>query len=227
MKKHRDTTRYGTAAIVLHWTIAALILFNLYVGLKYSGLESLQLFRLAPFKALAGSPLVFGLPFDPAKGLAAFTVLQLHKSLGFTVLALSLVRLALRLTFYPPPPEPESLTPLEKIASGVVHWGFYAIMLGLPITGWVIVSAARINIPTLYFNVEALQIPHLGFIRHLPRAQRLGVEAQFVDLHVRLVNVTFALLLLHIGAALKHQFIDRDAVLGRMIPFLRPGQRPL
>lgn len=220
-------TRYGNLAIVLHWTIAALILYNLYLGLKYSGLGTLYLFHIPVFKTLPGSPLVLGLPYNEAGGLAAFSILQLHKSIGFTVLGLTLIRLALRLTLYPPPPEPESLTHWEKVSSAIVHWGFYAIMLGLPLTGWVMVSGARINIPTLYFNNEALQIPHLGFIRSLPRPQRIAVGDSFTDIHLRLVNVTFALLLLHIGAALKHQFVDRDAVVGRMIPFLRPKSRPL
>lgn len=226
MKKPRDTTRYGNVAIVLHWTIAALILYNLYVGLKYAGLETLHLFQ-GPFKGLAGTPLALGLPYEAAKGLASFEVLQLHKSLGFTILGLSVLRLVLRLTFYPPPPEPMSVHGWEKLASAVVHWGFYAVMIGLPVTGWVIVSASRTNIPTLYFNNEALTIPHLGFVHELPRPQRRGVEAQAIDLHVRLMNVTFVLLFLHVGAAFKHQFIDRDAVLGRMIPFLRPARRPL
>lgn len=227
MKKPRDRTRYGNVAIVLHWTIAALIFYNLYLGLKYSGLGVLHLFHWAPLRSLAGTALVFGLPSEPAKGLAAFTGLQLHKSIGFTILALSLLRLALRLTFYPPPPEPETLTGWEKAASAIVHWGFYAIMIGLPITGWIIVSSSRLSIPTLYFNNEALEIPHLSFIRELPRPERRGVEAQAIAMHVRLMNLTFVLLFLHIGAALKHQFIDRDAVTGRMIPFLRPKTRPL
>ncbi len=225
MTKPRDTTRYGNAAIVLHWTIAALILYNLYLGLKYAGLGTLYLFHIPVFTSLPGSPLVLGLPYDEAQGLASFTLLQLHKSIGFTVLALSLIRLAMRLTFYPPPPEPESLHGWEKAASAVVHWGFYAIMIGLPLTGWVMVSASRTNIPTLLF--DKVPFPHLGFIHSLPRPQRRMVDATFTDLHLRLVNVTFALLALHIGAALKHQFIDRDAVVGRMIPFLRPKSRPL
>ncbi len=179
------------------------------------------------FKSLPGSPLVLGLPYDEAKGLASFTLLQLHKSIGFSVLGLSLIRLALRLTIYPPPPEPETLTPVEKIASAVVHWGFYAIMIGLPLTGWVMVSASRINIPTLFFNNENLPIPHIGFLHGLPRAQRGPIADSFTDIHLRMVNVTFALLFLHIGAALKHQFVDRDGVAGRMIPFLRPRSRPL
>lgn len=227
MRPTRDSSRYGTAAVVLHWTIAALILYNLYLGLKYAGLGTLYLFHLPVFNSLPGSPLVLGLPYGEAKGLASFTVLQLHKSVGFTILGLSIVRLAMRLTFYPPPPEPETLTAWEKVFAGIVHWGFYAIMIGLPLTGWVMVSASRINIPTLFFNNEHLPIPHIGFLHSLPRAQRGPIADAFTDIHLRMVNVTFALLFLHIGAALKHQFVDRDAVVGRMIPFLRPKPRPL
>ena len=186
--------RFSIPAIVLHWTIAAFILTNLYLGLRY----------------------------EAAHGLARFTVLQLHKSVGFTVLALSLLRLAWRLVS-PPPPYPASMKPWERLAASAVHWALYGVMIGLPLTGWVIVSASPTNIPTLLY--KALPFPHLGFIHGLPMATRRVVEDKVGDVHVFLAFSTMALLVGHIGAALKHQFWDRDEVLHQMLPFVRPGAR--
>ena len=186
--------RFSIPAIVLHWTIAALILANLYLGLRY----------------------------DSASGMAKFTTLQLHKSVGFTVLALSLLRLAWRL-IQRPPPYPATMKPWEKFVASVVHWALYGVMIGLPLTGWVIVSASPTNIPTLLY--KTVPFPFLGFVHALPMAARRALEEQVGDVHVFLAFSTMALLVGHIGAALKHQFWDRDEVLYQMIPFLRPRAR--
>ncbi|HTK34672.1 MAG TPA: cytochrome b [Caulobacteraceae bacterium] len=179
-------------AIVLHWTIAALILGNLYLGLSYAN----------------------------AHGLAKFNLLQLHKSIGFTVLGLSLLRLATRL-LRRPPPYPDSMKPWEKLAASAVHWGFYVIMIGLPLTGWVIVSASPTNIPTLLF--KTVPVPHLEFVHALPMVMRRALETQVSLVHDVLAWGTMALLVLHVGAAMKHQFWNKDGVLYRMAPFQRAG----
>jgi cytochrome b561 len=186
--------RYSTIAIILHWVIAALILINLYVGLSYVN----------------------------AHGLAKFSLLQLHKSVGFTVLAFSLVRLAWRLV-NKAPAYPDSMKSWEKLAASAVHWGFYGIMIGMPLTGWVIVSASPTNIPTLLY--KTLPFPHLGFVHALPMAARRALEGQISWVHDILAWTTMLLLILHVGAALKHQFWNKDGVLYRMAPFLRPAGR--
>ncbi len=190
-----DRERFSGPAIVLHWTIAGLILTNLYLGWRYGN----------------------------AHGLAKFALLQWHKSVGFTVLALSLVRLGFRLFGGRPPPHPEGMQPWEKAAASAVHWGFYVLMLGLPITGWVIVSASPTNIPTLLY--KTVPFPHLGFVHALPMATRKGLEQGVGQVHETLAWITLALFVLHVGAALKHQFWNRDQVLYRMAPFLRPPRR--
>jgi cytochrome b561 len=187
--------RYSTVAIVLHWAIALAILLNLYLGLRM-GVET---------------------------GLAKFQVFQLHKSVGFTVLALSLCRLAWRLT-HRPPPYPETMKPWEKAAATTVHTLFYVIMIGMPLTGWVIVSASPTNIPTLLY--KTVPVPHLGFIHDLAMATRKSVEAGVGEVHEFMAFATMALIVLHVGAALKHQFWNKDGVLFRMAPFLRFGARP-
>ena len=189
MEAVRD--RYSTVAIVLHWAIAALLLYNLYLGLTY----------------------------ESAHGLAKFTVLQLHKSVGFTVLGLAILRLVWRLVRRPPPFR-DHMKPWEKFAAHAVHVIFYFIIFVMPITGWIVVSASPTNIPTLLY--KTVPFPHLGFVHALPMATRRAVEGDVGTVHVLLAFLTMALIVLHVAAALKHQFWDKDGILYRMAPFLRP-----
>lgn len=191
-----DNRRYSVTAILLHWLIAALILTNLIIG-----------WRMAS-----------------SRGLAQFELFQLHKSIGITVFLFSLARLGWRLAV-PPPPYPASLSIPERRGATVTHWLFYAAMIVIPMTGWVLVSASPLNIPTLLFDV--VPWPHLPFVHDLAIPLRRAIEAWLGPVHVWLAWSLAALLLVHIAAALKHHFYDRDAVLSRMLPgFKRPRQGP-
>jgi cytochrome b561 len=183
-------TRYSAVAIVLHWAIAVLILYNLYLGLQ----------------------------LDDLRGLAKFNTFQLHKSVGLTVLLLSLLRLAWRLT-HRPPPLPAQMPRWEKLGAHTAHWLLYALMIGIPLTGWVIVSASPTNIPTLIF--KTLPWPHLGFIHDMAMPVRRALEKQVGEVHMLLAYGMMILIVGHIAAALKHQFWNRDEVLGHMLPFAR------
>ena len=186
-------TRYTTVAITLHWLIAAAIIFQIILGWR------------------AG---------DGPKGAETFALFQLHKSIGITILLLSLFRLAWRL-FNPPPPAPVGQPSWEKTASHIVHIGFYVIMIGLPLTGWILVSASKTDIPTLLFG--AIPWPHLPLIPDLaPAAKSVWHEIGEIG-HGVLVKVTYLLLLLHLGAVAKHQVLDRDGVFGNMAPGAKPG----
>ncbi len=189
----QDRERFSTPAIILHWVIAGLMIYNLYLGLSYAN----------------------------ATGLAKFTILQTHKSIGFTVLGLSLVRLGLRLFAGSPPGHPAGMKPWEKTAASATHWGFYFMMLALPVTGWVIVSASPTNIPTLLY--KKVPFPHIGFVHDLAMPVRKGLEESVGEAHEWLAWITIAMIVLHVGAALKHQFVNKDGVLYRMAPFLRFG----
>lgn len=182
--------RYSTVAIVLHWVIAGLILFNLYLALQFDGL----------------------------RGLAKFDAFQLHKSVGLTVLMLSLARLAWRLT-HRPPPLPAEMPRWEKIGAQAAHWVLYGLMIGIPLTGWVLVSASPTNLPTLIF--KTIPWPHLGFIHDLTMPVRRGLEDQVEQVHMLLGYGMGLLIVGHVAAALKHQFWNRDEVLGHMLPFVR------
>jgi cytochrome b561 len=183
-------TRYSSVAILLHWIIAALILTNLYLGFRMGFL----------------------------KGLAQFNIFQLHKSVGITILVFSLARLAWRLVNRPPP-HSDNLKPWEKLAATGVHWGFYVIMIVMPLSGWILVSTSPLNIPTVLYHV--IPWPHFPVVHDLAAAPKTSVNHTSSAIHLVLAWSALALLALHLGAVVKHQFLDRDPVLGRMLPFTR------
>lgn len=187
-------TRYTTVAIVIHWLIAAAIVFQIILGWRMGD--------------------------GPKGSLTTFALFQLHKSIGITILLLSLARLAWRL-FNKPPAAPEGQPKWERIASKVVHIGFYVIMIGLPLTGWILVSASRVAIPTLLYGV--IPWPHVPGIPELAVGPK-HVWHEIGELgHGALVKLTYVLLTLHLGAVAKHQILDKDEVFGNMAPGAKPG----
>lgn len=188
-----NRTRYTTVAIALHWLIAAAIIFQIILGWR------------------AG---------DGPKGPATFAMMQLHKSIGITILLLSLARLGWRWV-NPAPPGPAGQPRWEQIASKVVHVGFYVIMIGLPLTGWILVSTSKTNLPTILFG--AIPWPHLPLLPDLAAGPKhLWHEIGEIG-HNALVKTTYLLLLLHLGAVAKHQILDKDAVFQNMAPGAKPG----
>ena len=171
-------TRYSAAAIALHWLLAALLLFQLGLGWRLE---------------------------DLGQGAAAFAAFQLHKSVGITILLLSLARLSLRIAVPPPPPLPD--TALNLLLARAVHWLFYLVMIGGPLSGWVIASTARIKVPTLVFGV--LPWPHLPLGR--------GWNEPAAVLHGALGWLLAGLVVLHIAGALRHHWLREDLI-GRMLP---------
>lgn len=171
--------RYSRVAIWLHWVIAA---------------------------ALAGEiALGQAMPRD-ASGFALF---QLHKSIGITILVLSVARLLWRFTHKRPAATERGFT---GFLASAVHWGFYAFMILGPLTGWALVSTASINVPTLIFGVIPLP--------HLPLA---GDSEIWEEAHEILANVGIALFVLHVLGALRHHFLIRDGLLARMAPGGKAG----
>jgi cytochrome b561 len=198
--------RYTAVAIVLHWAIAIAILLMIPLG-WWMG-DALEA------------------PETQAQAIAAF---QLHKSVGLTVLALSIVRLGWRLA-NPAPPLPEGMKAWERAAATATHWGFYVVMLALPLTGWLYVSTGwsvhdnrPLEVPTVYFGL--FQAPHLFGLSHLADDARASLAGVLEFGHSKLAWGAIALTVLHVAAALKHQFADRDGLLGRMVPGLsRAGE---
>jgi cytochrome b561/polyisoprenoid-binding protein YceI len=185
-------TSYTRVAIALHWIIALCLLGQIALGWRLH---------------------------DVPDGPARYAAFQLHKSIGISILLLSVARLAWRL-LHPAPPE-ESMPRWQRLASGVVHWGLYLIMIGLPLTGWIMVSTSKLPIPTRLFGV--VPWPAVPGLSHLEPATRAIWNSFGNTGHAALVYLTIALLVLHVGAVLKHQFIDKDKVFARMAPGALPG----
>ncbi len=182
---------YSTLAIALHWLIAALVLANLAGGFLASD--------------LLGSPL----PADRALGLR---LIRLHQSFGLAILLLSLLRLGLRLVegF---PPLPAHMTPTERRLARGTHWGFHLLLLAIPFAGWAMVSARPGELPTLWFGLLAWP--------RLPTGTDPGLATAAGEAHEALAIGAILLVALHVAGALKHQLLDRDDVLARMLPVLR------
>lgn len=186
--------RYSAVAILLHWVIAAAIVLQLALANRMEG------------------------PRTPS----SFAVTQFHKSVGITILVLSLARLAWRL-MNPPPPMPRTLSRWEAGLAKLTHVGFYLIMIGMPLTGWMLVSASPFNRPIiLYGLVNWPLFPGLPGLA--PAAKTLWHDLA-ENAHGLLGWVTYVLLALHVAGALKHQLFSRDEpVLARMAPGARAGR---
>ena len=143
-----------------------------------------------------------GLPLSPDK----LKLYSWHKWVGVTVFLLALFRIAWRVT-HQPPPLPGSMPRLIQIAAHAGHHMLYMLMFLIPLSGWLMSSAKGFQ--TVWFGV--LPIPDL-----LEKDKMLGELLQTV--HVSLNYLFIAVLVAHIGAALKHHFIDKDDILTRMLP---------
>lgn len=168
--------RYSTVAIWLHWSIAALVIANLAIGLLHDSL-------------------LHGVGW----------AIPLHISFGLTVLILSLARVAWRLG-HRFPPAPTDIPRWQQVTARATHLALYALIVLMPLTGWMMVSAGKHPIG-LYWLVE---------VPKLPVSKALGGVAG--QGHGVLGWLLLALVALHVGAALRHHFLLRDGVLGRMIP---------
>jgi cytochrome b561/polyisoprenoid-binding protein YceI len=181
------SARYPIPAIALHWLIAAAIVLQVVLSYRITG------------------------PHTPE----SFAVTQLHKSIGITILLLSLARLGWRLA-NPPAPLPTTLARWEVVLARVVHVGFYGIMIGMPLTGWLMVSASRIALPTLLYGT--VPWPNLP-VSHLAPAARMAWHDFAEAGHGLLGDLIYVLLALHVAGALKHQLFSRDEpILARMAP---------
>ena len=135
-----------------------------------------------------------------------------HKWIGVTIFALAVLRVAWRL-YRPPPPLPVSMPLWQRHASVVSHRLLLLLIVIVPLSGWLMSSAKGFQ--TVYFGV--LPIPDL-LAKNADLGERLEV------LHEVLNTSLLAVVTLHVAAALKHHFVDRDGVLLRMLPRL-PDRR--
>jgi len=177
---------YSLAAIVLHWTIALLILIQ--IGLGWYMNEAV-----------------------PDHSPAQAAVLPLHISVGLTILLLVLVRIGVRLV-HRPPPLPDDMAAWEKGLAGASHLVFYLLMLALPLTGWALVSLG--GKPIAFWGLPWPQLPGMGAVFGSPPSHALRHQLSHIHVYI-LIWVILINLVLHVAGALKHQF-DGHPILWRM-----------
>lgn len=177
-----EQSQYTAVAKALHWIIALMIIVQIPAGV-----------------------LMHNLPLSDTK----FLMYQMHKSFGLVVLALSLFRVYWRVT-HTPPALPSGMKGWERAGARFSHAAFYFLIIGIPLSGWLMVSASTTGIDTKLFFV--LPVPHW------PIGVSEANEDLLAEVHELLAKGAIALILLHFGAALKHHLKDRDDVLTRMLP---------
>ena len=169
----RNRQRFTPLQRLFHWLMAACLLAMLFIGV---GMVSTVMPKYLP-------------------------LVSIHKSLGIAILVLALIRLAVRLRFGAPP-LPADLPEPVKLAAHLSHWAFYALMIGMPLIGWAMLSAAAY--PVVVFG--GVYLPAI-----LPQSDSL--HSLLWDAHFYLAFVFFALILLHAAAALFHALVRRDGVI--------------
>jgi cytochrome b561 len=174
-------TRYGWPAILLHWLIALIFIGQFALGFVMVRLTSQR---------------------------TAFELIQLHKSFGFLLLGLVILRIAWRLG-NAAPALPRSVGAFERRTAPLAHFALYAFQLALPLSGWALVSVSMLDIPSMPFNLFVMP--------NLPLAESDMAESFWTAMHWYLAYAGIGLVALHALAALRHHFWLKDAVLTRMI----------
>lgn len=188
MPLRSNADRWGALAAAFHWIIMLLILTQAAIGLT-----------------------MVNLPRRPS----VFAIYNLHKSIGLTILALAVLRLAWR-AFDRRPQDPPGMPNWQRRIAHATHWLLYVLIFAVPLSGWLFDSATALR-PLHWW--DAITMPSLTG----------GPAPDWADftrsLHHFLFWLLVAVVVGHVAAALKHHFIDRDNVLRRMWPWgrLRSG----
>ena len=177
MQLKNTDNQFGIVAIILHWVMAILLIGMLALGLYMAGLPiSLEKLKLYGW----------------------------HKEYGMLVLMLVVLRLAWRLATISP--SLDGLPLFERVGARAVHGAFYFFMFAMPMTGWLITSAAGLSVS--FFGLFI--IPTIIAPNH-DQLALLG------EIHTWLGYGLIATIILHVAAACKHHFIDKDDILRRML----------
>ena len=170
---------WGAVQQGLHWFIVVAVISQLTIGLIFANLPE----------------------NDPRAG----TLFGVHATLGLTIFLVMLARFLWRQA-NPVPELPDTLKPFEKRIALANHWAFYALIIGLPIGGYLMVNAHGFAVP--FFGIE---------MPKLLQKNELLADTFFL-LHAGGAFTLMALILLHVAAALRHEFLLRDNTLRRMTP---------
>lgn len=171
-----DSLRFTPLQRLLHWLMAVLILAMLFIGV---GMVSTVMPKY-------------------------LTLVSIHKPLGIAILVLALIRLVVRLRYGTPPLPPDLPEPM-KLAAYLSHYALYILMIGMPLIGWAMLSAADYPV-TLWSGFSLPQI--------VP--QSASLHTLLWNAHFYLAFLFFALILMHLAAALFHALIRRDGVFDSM-----------
>ncbi|UIP06257.1 cytochrome b [Erythrobacter sp. SDW2] len=173
-------SKYSTGAMVFHWLIAVLVIVNWRI------VEAAEHASEVDEAALLGN----------------------HKAIGIAILALTIARLAWRLS-HKVPPLPDTMAKWERVLSRTVHAMFYVMLVGLPLGGWLAGSFAGKDIS--FFGAFAVPA--------LPVGQNLDMAKTIIGFHKTGGEIMIYLIGLHILGALKHTFYDKSGGLARMLPW--------
>jgi cytochrome b561 len=143
------------------------------------------------------------------------SLIALHKSIGFLVLVLSVLRLVWRWV-NPVPPPPMGLSPFIRVSGRFTHHLFYFLIVVIPLAGWLMVSAGSMGHPTSVFGL--FDWPAFPVLSEMKRSVAHPYHEVFQIVHVWLAWSMIGLVPLHIGAALYHHFVRRDNTFLRMLP---------
>ncbi len=178
MKMVNSDRSWGLVSQFFHWVMAGLIIWTFYIGWTMTGLE------ISP---------------------EMFATYNFHKSLGLTILTLAVLRLGWRLANRTPL-LPEGMSGVERALAHLTHWGLYAILLAMPLSGWLLTSTA--GVPVNYFG--------LGTVPMLTGSDEAWAKT-LAGVHEIFSKLLLVLFVLHVLGALKHHFVSKDNTLRRMI----------
>lgn len=185
MALRNTADHWGLPSKLFHWVMAVLIIAMLGMGTYISNFLE-DIYR-------------------------AFELVQIHKSFGFVAFCLVALRLLWRWRAGAPT-LPPGIPRWQVRASQASHFMLYAMMVVMPVSGWLYASAA--------VNQDLFQIPNMVFgLFELPDPFTPGskeLEGFFATVHDFGAKALFALFLVHLAAALKHHYVDRDHILRRM-----------
>jgi cytochrome b561 len=179
MTIRNSSNRWGSLSQLLHWLIVVLIAAQVALALTA--------------KELPRGPMVR-------------TLVGYHKSVGITILALAVIRLAWR-WMNPVPALPDTIEAHEKALARLTHGALYVILFAMPLSGWIGSSAH--GFPVKWFNL--FTVPALT-------GKDLPLSSIMSEVHYVLAISLGLIVLLHIAAALKHHFVLKDDTLRRMLP---------
>lgn len=185
----RLVRRYTGAAIAFHWLVAAGIVANVTLAWVWPHLADDNV--------------------RPA--------IDTHKSIGITVLGLAIMRLLWRWT-HRPPALPTRYQRWEIAASHATHILLYVLIFAMPLSGWIMDSAWKDAATHPMYLFGLFEWPRIGTVMHLAPTTRDQVHDLFGAAHIWLSYLLYALFGLHVAGALKHQWLDREPELQRMLP---------